>query len=108
MTPAFHRHCERKRSNPESCKGSLDCFVAYAPRNDEPNSRPRRAADVDHVAVAGRGILVDEPGDQNASVERDDLTIQLAGGGAGRSDIVLAALGALETQFLRCRLVGQM
>ena len=31
------RHCERERSNPESFRGeALDCFVAYAPRNDEP------------------------------------------------------------------------
>jgi hypothetical protein len=29
------RHCERKRSNPESHKQELDCFVASAPRNDE-------------------------------------------------------------------------
>jgi hypothetical protein len=29
------RHCERKRSNPESPRGkTLDCFVARAPRND--------------------------------------------------------------------------
>ncbi|RZN10044.1 hypothetical protein CWO91_14830 [Bradyrhizobium genosp. SA-3] len=29
------RHCERKRSNPESLRGkTLDCFVARAPRND--------------------------------------------------------------------------
>src|SRR6266700_6633438 len=29
------RHCERKRSNPESGEARLDCFVAYAPRNDD-------------------------------------------------------------------------
>src|SRR5580704_12835139 len=28
------RHCERKRSNPWSGQVSVDCFVAYAPRND--------------------------------------------------------------------------
>ncbi|RXG97299.1 hypothetical protein EAS61_14945 [Bradyrhizobium zhanjiangense] len=29
------RHCERKRSNPESLREKiLDCFVARAPRND--------------------------------------------------------------------------
>ncbi|PSO16626.1 hypothetical protein C7G42_24260 [Bradyrhizobium sp. MOS003] len=33
--PVFPRHCERKRSNPESlCGKILDCFVARAPRND--------------------------------------------------------------------------
>ena len=28
------RHCERKRSNPSRGKSGMDCFVAYAPRND--------------------------------------------------------------------------
>src|SRR5207247_11436502 len=71
-------------------------------------SRPRRAADVDHVAVTGRGILLDETGDQHAPVERDDLTILLGAGRSGWTDIILAARTALETQFLRRRLVGQM
>jgi hypothetical protein len=31
----FSRHCERKRSNPAFRKASVDCFVAFAPRNDE-------------------------------------------------------------------------
>ena len=43
-------------------------------------SRPRRAADIDHVAVTDRGILVDEAGDQHAAVERDDLAVLLAAG----------------------------
>src|SRR5438309_11248071 len=71
-------------------------------------SRPRRAADIDHVAVTDRGILVDEAGDQHAAVERDDLAVLVAGGRAGRADIVLAARAALEAQFLRSGLVGQM
>jgi hypothetical protein len=29
------RHCERQRSNPDGSRGNLDCFVAFAPRNDE-------------------------------------------------------------------------
>src|SRR3954469_24114908 len=71
-------------------------------------SGPRRAADIDHVAVTDRGILVDEAGDQHAAVERDDLAVLLAGGRACRADIVLAARAALEAQFLRGGLVGQM
>src|SRR5665647_1864413 len=67
-----------------------------------------RAADVDHVAVPGRGILVREAGDQHPAVERDDLAILLAPDRPGRADIVLAARAALEAQFLRRRLVGQM
>src|SRR5262249_31122386 len=63
--------------------------------------RPRPAADIDHVAVAGAGVLVDEAGDQHASVEGDDLAILLAAGRAGRADIVLAALAALDPEFLR-------
>ncbi len=31
----FFRHCERQRSNPALRKASVDCFVAFAPRNDE-------------------------------------------------------------------------
>src|SRR3954469_7027383 len=67
-----------------------------------------RAAHIDHIAVTDRGILVDETGDQHASVKRDDLTILLAAGRSGRTDIILAARAALEAQFLRRRLVGQV
>src|SRR5450631_3174074 len=66
------------------------------------------AADIDHVAIPGGGILVDEAGDQNAAVEGNNLAILLAAGRAGRTDIVLAARGALQPQFLRRRLVSQM
>src|SRR5574337_849405 len=51
----------------------------------------RRAADVDHVAVTDRGILVDETGDHHAAVEGNDLPVLVAAGGSGRADIVLAA-----------------
>src|SRR5450755_925996 len=71
-------------------------------------SGARRAADVDHIAVAGRGILVGEAGDQDAAVEGDDLAILLATGRSGRTDIVLAARAALEAQFLGRCLVGQV
>src|SRR5450432_2394439 len=71
-------------------------------------SRARRAADIDHVAVTDRGVLVREACDQHASVERDDLAILLAAGRSRRADVILAARTALETQFLRRRLVGQM
>src|SRR5512133_1833050 len=67
-----------------------------------------RAADVDHVAVTVRGILLDEAGNQHAPVEGDDLTVLLGAGRSGRTDIILAAGAALEAQFLRRRLVGQM
>src|SRR5689334_466793 len=77
-------------------------------RRVSPPLRPRGAADIDHVAVTDRGILVDEAGDQHAAVERDDLAVLLAAGGTGRTDIVLAARAALEAQFLRGGLVGQM
>src|ERR1700691_4507421 len=33
----FFRHCERKRSNPALYRAALDCFVAFAPRNDDRN-----------------------------------------------------------------------
>src|SRR3954470_21178688 len=72
------------------------------------SSGPRRAADIDHVAVTDRGILVDEAGDQHAAVERDDLAVLFAGRRARRADIVLAARAALEAQLLRGGLVGQM
>src|SRR5262249_9002304 len=54
-------------------------------------SRRGRAADIDHVAVAGAGVLVDEAGDHHAAVEGDDLAVLLSGRRAGRADIVLAA-----------------
>jgi hypothetical protein len=38
MARGDHRYCKRKRSNPESFRrGVLDCFIASAPRNDEPS-----------------------------------------------------------------------
>src|ERR1700758_1792415 len=36
---------------------------------------PRSAADIDHVAVAGGGVLVGETGDQAAAVEGDDFAV---------------------------------
>src|SRR5262245_9509132 len=66
------------------------------------------AADVDHVAVADGGVLVHEAGDQHPPVEGDDFAVLFAAGRSGRADIVLAALAALQAQFLRRRLVGQM
>src|ERR1700741_1245189 len=55
-------------------------------------SRPRRAADIDHVAVTGAGILLDEAGDQHASVERDNLAVLLAGGGGRRGPRIFCPL----------------
>src|SRR5229473_3848857 len=58
------------------------------------------AADIDHVAVTGRGVLVHEAGDQHPSVERDDFAILFAARRSRRADIVLAALAALQPQLL--------
>ena len=104
LGPAFfYSSLRAKRSNPWCNKASVDCFVASAfarrrasadksaPRNDGISSRARRAADIDHVAVAGRGVLVGEAGDQDAAVERDDFAILLATGRPGRTDVILAA-----------------
>src|ERR1700682_3942211 len=88
---------------------STRCLTeSRAKRWDGDGSGAGRAADVDHIAVTGRSILVDEAGDQYAAIERDDLTILLGTGRSGRTDIILAARAALQTQFLRRRLVGQM
>src|SRR3984885_5735715 len=83
------------------------------PRNDggrclRSSSCPRRAANVDHVAVAGRRILVDEAGDQNPAVEGDDLAFLLAAGRTRRPNVILAARTAFEAQLLRGCLIGQM
>src|SRR5262249_11672846 len=72
------------------------------------SSRPWRAADIDHVAVACAGVLVDEARDHDAAVEGDDLAVLLARRRAGRADIVLAARAAFQPQLLRRGLVGQM
>src|SRR6478672_8237542 len=40
--------------------------------------RLRPAADIDHVAVAGGGVLVDEAGDQHTAVKGNDLAVLLA------------------------------
>src|SRR5438477_2018787 len=61
-------------------------------------SGPRRAAHIDHVAVAGSGVPVDETRHQHASVERKDLAILLSAGRPRRTDIVLAARAAFEPQ----------
>src|SRR5258707_14654473 len=71
-------------------------------------SRPRRAADIDHVAVAGRRILVDEAGDQDPAVEGNDLAVLLAAGRTRRANVILAARTAFEAQFLRRCLIGQV
>src|SRR4051794_28936576 len=77
-------------------------------RRTPSGSRARGATDIDHVAVTGPGVLVDEAGHQDPAIERDDLAILLAGHRSGRADIVLAARAALQPQFLRGRLVGEM
>src|ERR1700712_4167132 len=59
------------------------------------SSRPRGAADIDHVAVANRGVLVGKAGDQHAAIERDDLAVLFAADRARRADVILAARAAL-------------
>src|SRR2546423_14035896 len=66
------------------------------------------AADVDHIAVTRRGILIDEARDENATIEGNDLPILLASGRSGRTDVVFAARAALKSQFLWGGLIGQM
>src|ERR1700732_5639840 len=67
-------------------------------RNDGacPGSGAGPTADIDHVAIPGGGILVDEAGDQNAAVEGNNLAILLAAGRSSRADKILAARAALE------------
>src|SRR6185437_14857635 len=60
-----------------------------------------RAAHIDHIAVTGCRIGVDEARDQHTPVERNDLAVLLAAGRTGRTDVVLAARAALQSQFLR-------
>src|ERR1700752_212247 len=67
------------------------------------------ATHIDAGAVAARNLRVDEPGDQHAPVERDDLAIARAGSGlVGRPDGVLAVGAALEAQFGLLRLIGEL
>src|SRR5205823_2491533 len=67
------------------------------------------AAHIDAGAVAARDFLIGEARDQHAAVERDDLAVARAACRLlSRTDIVLAVRPALEAQFGRLRLVGQM
>src|SRR3984893_3302881 len=81
-------------------------FSAGGRIGDGSGARP--AADIDHVAISGGGILVDEAGYQNAAVEGNNLAILLAACRSSRTDIILTARAALEPQLLRRRLVSQM
>src|SRR5258705_3992173 len=59
-----------------------------AGRGNGEGSGAGAAADIDHVAITGRRILVDETGDQNASVEGNNLAILLATGWS-RGDVII-------------------
>src|SRR3569832_439744 len=100
--------CSTKRELPPQTKRRLRATAAGVFVGSVRTSGARRAADVDHVAVAGRRVLVDEAGDQDAPVEGNDFAILLAAGRTGRADIILAARAALEAQFLRRGLIGEM
>src|SRR5258708_32007792 len=83
---------------------SLSYGGQVARRNDEESalaSRPRRAADEDHIAVTGRGILVGEAGDQDASVEGDDLAVLLATGRSWAAPLIFSPPRVPEAQFPR-------
>src|ERR1700716_1407794 len=88
--------------------GGQAAAATRAGRGDGEGSGAGAAADIDHVAITDRGILVDEAGDQNASVEGNNLAILLATGRPRRTNIILAARAALEPQLLRRRLISQM
>src|SRR6201985_3519391 len=96
------------RPGPKTRSRSLCISSRLYGRNGGCGSRTRRGADIDHIAVTGRGILVDKPRHKDAAVEGNDFAILFAGNRSGRADVVLAARAALEPQFLRSRLVGQM
>src|ERR1700683_738575 len=91
-----------------STRCSTDNHLITAQKSRGAGSGPRPAADIDHVAVTGRRVLVGEAGDQDPAVKRDDLAILCATGRSRRTDIILAARAALEPQFLWRCLVGQM
>src|SRR6266480_1337685 len=46
-----HRHCERSEAIHSSACGPMDCFIAYAPRNDSRNLERQRR---DHPDLLGR------------------------------------------------------
>src|SRR4051812_15277828 len=86
---------ERARPGPKTRSRSRCISSRLYGRDGRPaGSRARSAADIDHVAVTGRGVLVEEPGHQDAAVEGNDLAILLAGDRSGRADVVLAARAA--------------
>src|SRR5579872_2486542 len=67
MSASHFRHCEPMRSNPAGWRGipaELDCFVAFAPRNDEESSRARGATrgsrrDMDVLLLHQRSPFLD-------------------------------------------------
>src|SRR4051812_42044234 len=67
------------------------------------------AADIDTGAVAAGNFRIDEARHQHAAIEADDFAIALACGRfLGKSDVILAIRPALEHQFGRLRLVGEV
>src|SRR5690242_12918796 len=65
-------------------------------------------ANVDHISVTGRGILIDKARDENATIKGDNLPILLASGRSGRTDVVFSARAAFKSEFLRGGLISQM
>src|SRR5829696_8675054 len=73
------------------------------------SSRPRRATDVDTMAVAAGHFRIDPAHDQDAAVEGDDFAIlRSAGRIISGADVILAAARALQRQLLLLALVGQI
>src|SRR3954451_19206616 len=97
---------KRSRSTESSCLSGRRCKHLAASSLKLRASRAGGAADVHHVSVTDRGILVDETRNEDATVERYDLPILFAAGRSGRADIVLPARATLQAQFLRRRLIG--
>src|ERR1700710_1718034 len=87
---------ETARPGPKTSARSLCISSRLYLRDGRLRSRARRAADIDHVAVADRGVLVDKPRHHHAPVEGYDFAILLAGDRSGRADVVLAARAALQ------------
>src|ERR1700712_1780575 len=91
---------ETARPGPKTRARSLCISSRLYRRDGRRRSRTRSAADINHVAVTGRGILVDKPRHQDTAVEGHDFAILFAGNRAGRADVVLAARATLQPQFL--------
>jgi hypothetical protein len=58
-TTPLARHCERQRSNPDSLRKNLDCFVVVAPRNDEFGAPPLPLRGRNRAATSKNALAYD-------------------------------------------------